>query len=166
MIEQEIKLKFSDYEAARQAVITAGGRLVRSQRTQDDRFLDTTDDRLSLSGCALRMRREPDVTTLTFKGPMQPGPVKSREEIESTVADADAIEALLGNLGYAEWWRIAKVREDYLIGETKVFIDQTPVGVFVEIEGTIDVIAATARALGREPRDYILDSYRSLYVNA
>jgi adenylate cyclase class 2 len=164
MIEQEVKLKFDTYEAARQAVIAAGGRLVRALRQQDDRFLDTTDDRLSNSGCALRIRREPDRTTLTFKGPMQSGPVKSREEIESTVDDADATEALLGKLGYTEWWRTAKSREDYLIGETKVFIDQTPVGVFVEIEATVDVIATTALALGRTPRDYILDSYRALYT--
>ena len=164
MIEQEIKLKFDTHEAARQAVITAGGRLVRSERPQDDRFLDTTDDHLSNRRCALRIRREPDLTTLTFKGPIQAGPVKSREEIESTVADADAIEALLGKLGYTEWWRILKHREDYLVGQTKVFIDRTPVGIFVEIEGTLDSITATARALGRAPKDYILDSYRTLYA--
>ncbi len=164
MIEQEIKLRFDTHEAARQAVIAAGGRLVRSERPQDDRFLDTTDDRLSDGGCALRIRREPGVTTLTFKGPIEAGPVKSREEIETTVADADIAEALLGKLGFAEWWRVLKHREDYLIGDVCVFIDQTPVGVFVEIEGTLETIAATARALGRAPKDYILDSYRTLYT--
>ena len=164
MIEQEVKLRFESYEAARQAVITAGGRLVRSERTQHDRFLDTDDDRLSDSGCALRLRREPGVTTLTYKGPVQGGPVKSREEIETTVADADAAEALLDKLGFAEWWRIEKHREDYLVGDVRVFIDRTPVGVFIEIEGTPRAIAETAMLLGKGPTDYILDSYRSLYT--
>jgi len=166
MIEQEIKLRFDTHEAARQAVITAGGRLVRSERPQDDRFLDTADDRLSNGRCALRIRREPGLTTLTFKGPIEAGPVKSREEIETTVADADIAEALLAKLGYTEWWRILKHREDYLIGEARVFIDRTPVGIFVEIESTLELIAATASALGRAPRDYILDSYRALYLKA
>jgi predicted adenylyl cyclase CyaB len=166
MIEQEVKLKFDSHEAARQAVITAGGRLVCSERPQDDRYLDTTDDRLSNGRCALRIRREPGVTTLTFKGPIEAGPVKSREEIETTVADADIAEALLGRLGFTEWWRVLKHREDYLVGDVKVFIDRTPVGVFVEIEGTLDSIAATARALGRAPKDYILDSYRALYMQS
>lgn len=164
MLEQEVKLRFESHEAARLAVLTAGGRLVRSERPQEDRFLDTTDDRLSNGHCALRIRREPHQTTLTFKGPIESGPVKSREEIETTVADADIAEALLRRLGYAEWWRHTKHREDYLIGDVSVFIDRTSVGVFVEIEGTLDAIAATTRALGREPRDYILDSYRTLFT--
>ncbi len=164
MIEQEVKLRFDSHEAARQAVITAGGRLVRSERAQEDRFLDTGDDRLSDARCALRVRREPDVTTITFKGPIEAGPVKSREEIETTVADADAAETILGKLGFAEWWRHTKHREDYVIGDVRVFIDRTPVGVFVEIEGTPATIAFTAHALGRGPADYILDSYRNLYA--
>jgi len=164
MIEQEVKLRFETHEAARQAVIAAGGRLVRSERPQDDRFLDTADAHLLAAGSALRIRREPGVTTITFKGPVQSGPVKSREEIETTVADAAVTESLLAKLGYIERWRLLKHREDYVIGEVRVFIDRTPAGVFVEIEGTIDTIAATAHALGRAPADYILDSYRTLYL--
>jgi hypothetical protein len=38
------------------------------------------------------------------------------------------------------------------------------VGVFVEIEGGEQGIAAMAEALGRTPDDYILDSYRGLYL--
>lgn len=162
MIEQEVKLRFETHEAARQAVIAAGGRLVGSERPQDDRLFDTADARLYDGGAALRIRREPAGATITFKGPVQAGPVKSREEIETTVADADIAESLLARLGYAERWRILKYREDYLIGDARVFIDRTPAGVFVEIEGTIGTIALTARALGRAPADYILDSYRTL----
>lgn len=164
MLEQEIKLRFASLEAARLAVTTAGGRLVRSRRLQSDRFYDTHDLRLADARLALRIRHEPGEATLTYKGAPLAGPVKSREEIETTVASADALEAVFDRLGYAERWRFEKHREDYLLDGVKVFIDDTPVGVFVEIEAAPDAIETTAARLGKSPADYILDSYRSLAV--
>lgn len=162
MLEQEVKLRFASLEAARQAVHTAGGRLVRSRRLQLDRFLDTPGLHLSSSKLALRLRREPDRATLTYKGAPQGGPVKSREEIETTVADADALELVFSRLGYTEQWRFEKHREDYALGDARVFVDDTVAGVFVEIEATPDLIETTAALLGKTPADYILASYRSL----
>ena len=43
-------------------------------------------------------------------------------------------------------------------------VDETPVGVFVELEGGEAAIHETARALGRTPADYITDSYRFLFL--
>jgi adenylate cyclase class 2 len=162
MLEQEVKLKFESLEAARQAVHTAGGRLVRSRRLQQDRFLDTPNLTLSEGRLALRLRREPGVTTLTYKGVPQAGPVKSREEIETTVADADAMELLFDRLGFVERWRFEKHREDYALGDARVFVDDSSVGVYVEIEATPDLIETTAALLGKTPADYVLSSYRSL----
>ena len=48
-----------------------------------------------------------------------------------------------------------------------IAIDETPVGVFVEIEGGEAAHPGrTARALGRTPDDYITDSYRMLFLAA
>ena len=164
MKEQEVKLRFDTHEAARQAVIAAGGRLVGCERPQDDHYLDTPHGQLGHDRCTLRIRRDAGINTITYKGPGEPGPVKSREEIETTVADADVAEALFAKLGYTEEFRLLKHREDYVVGDVRVFIDRTPVGVFIEIEGTPETIAATTRAFGRTPAEYILDSYRSLYT--
>jgi adenylate cyclase class 2 len=46
-----------------------------------------------------------------------------------------------------------------------VAIDETPVGVFVEIEGSRQGIADMTVSLGRTPGDYIRDSYRALFLH-
>ena len=49
-------------------------------------------------------------------------------------------------------------------GDLVVRFDETPIGVFVEIEGSERGITMMAEALGRSPDDYLLDSYRALYL--
>ena len=44
-----------------------------------------------------------------------------------------------------------------------IAIDDTPVGVFVEIEGSEEDIGRTASSRGRSASDYINDSYRTLF---
>jgi adenylate cyclase class 2 len=50
------------------------------------------------------------------------------------------------------------------MGDAVVAIDETPIGTFVEVEGSERGVAEAASALGRVPADYLVDSYRSLYV--
>src|SRR4051794_22169682 len=135
LIEHEIKLRFESADAARQAVITAGGRSVVPRRLLVDTLLDSGDQRLRDAGCGLRIRREPARAIITFKGPVQGGAVKSREEIETTVENADDAQQIFERLGYRRWFRGEKYREEYALGDTHVAIDESPIGVFVEIEG-------------------------------
>jgi adenylate cyclase class 2 len=162
-IEREIKLRFEGPDAAREAVIRIGATPLRSRRLQEDCLLDTADGLLRAQRAALRIRMEAGRTLLTFKGPVQPSTVKLREELETIVADGHVLLRVLEELGFRVWFRYEKYREEFALEDLIVAIDETPVGTFVEIEGSTQGIATAAEALGRGPGDYVLDSYRDLF---
>lgn len=162
-IEQEVKLEFPDVDTARRTVVAAGGQLAVARRLVDDRLFDTADDQLRRAGAALRLRDDGASSRLTWKGPVQAGPVKSREEIETLIGDADSLLAILGAVGYRQHFRAQKYREEYALGTALVTVDDTPAGVYVEIEATPAEIARTAALLGRTPADYCLESYPALW---
>jgi predicted adenylyl cyclase CyaB len=164
MIEQEVKLPFPHVDAARQAITATGAVLSISRRLLEDRLYDTAQGFLRLSGRALRIRRDgAQAGFLTFKGPVQPGPVKSREELETAVGDPALVDRVLANLGYFPMFRSQKYREEYDLPHAHLALDEAPAGVFVEIEAAPPRIEEVARLLGRTPADYVLDSYVSLW---
>ena len=101
---------------------------------------------------------------LTFKGPVEPGPMKVREEHETIVGEGPVAARILESLGLQVWFRYQKYREEYAADGVVVAIDETPVGTFVELEGREDGILAMTTALGRTPDDFIIDSYRKLFT--
>jgi adenylate cyclase class 2 len=164
MLEREVKLSFESAETARTAIVAAGATPIRSRRLQDDALLDNADETLRQRCCALRIRSDGGKSVLTFKGPVQPGAMKLREELETIVGDSDLLRRLFEELGYRVWFRYQKYREEYAAADVVIAIDETPVGTFVEIEGGEEAILAMTAALGRTPEDFILDSYRSLFL--
>ena len=163
-VEREIKLRFDSAEDARERILSIGATPLRGRRRQEDSLLDTADDQLYHRRCVLRVRCEGGKSILTFKGPVQPGAMKVREEHETLAADGDAMLAILHELGMRVWFRYEKFREEFSAEDVIIAVDETPVGVFVEIEGGEERIHETAAALGKAQDDYIIDSYRTLFV--
>jgi adenylate cyclase class 2 len=163
-LEREIKLRFTSAEEARAAVVDAGCTPRLGRRLQSDALLDTDDEQLRRRRCVLRVRVENGKSRLTFKGPVQPSTVKVREEHETLVGDGEVLLRIFEELGLHVWFRYEKYREEFSHEDVIVAIDETPVGVFVEIEGGEHGIETMAAALGRSREDYILDSYRSLFL--
>jgi adenylate cyclase class 2 len=163
-LEREIKLRFPSVEDARLAILGTGATPLLGRRLQEDALLDNDEEELRRRRCVLRVRTENGKSRLTFKGPVQPGLMKVREELETVVGDGAILLRVLEELGLHIWFRYEKYREEFAHEDVIVAIDETPVGVFVEIEGGEQGIAAMAEALGRTPADYILDSYRGLYL--
>jgi adenylate cyclase class 2 len=163
MIEREIKLQFESAGEARTAILAAGAAPLKCRRLQEDALFDTSDESLRRSGCALRVRSESGRSLLTFKGPMQPSRMKTREEHETVVSDGDVLIRVLESLGMHVWFRYQKFREEFA-EDAMIALDETPIGTFVEIEGGERAIEFLARALGRSESDYVLDSYRGLFL--
>jgi adenylate cyclase class 2 len=164
ILEREIKLRFDSISEARQAVIAAGALPLYGRRLQEDALLDTDDEQLRRKRCVLRVRIENGKSRLTYKGPVQPSIMKVREELETVVADGELLLRVFGELGLHIWFRYEKYREEFSHEDVIIAIDETPVGVFVELEGSEQGIAQMTVALGRAPADYIVDSYRSLFL--
>ena len=163
-IEREIKLRFTSPEEAREAILAFGATPLLGRRLQEDCLLDTDDEELRRRRCVLRIRMENGKSRLTFKGPVQPGLMKIREEVETVVGDGEILLRVLTELGLHVWFRYEKYREEFAHEDVIIAIDETPVGTFVEIEGSEHGIGAAAEALGRSTADYIVDSYRGLFL--
>jgi adenylate cyclase class 2 len=164
-LEREIKLRFASADEAREAVLATGATPLFGRRLQEDALLDTENEELRRKRCVLRVRMENGKSRLTYKGPVQQSVVNVREELETVVGDGEALLRVFGELGLHIWFRYEKYREEFAHEDVIVAIDETPVGVFVEVEGSQQGIADMTAALGRTPADYILDSYRALFLH-
>lgn len=164
MLEREIKLSFDSPDQARAAITAAGASLLHARRLQEDALLDTKNQDLRERRCVLRVRTEWGKSLLTFKGPVQPSSMKLREEHETGVVDGDVLLRVLEELGLCVWFRYEKYREEYRAEGVTIALDETPVGTFVELEGSEPGILAMTQALGRTTEDFILESYRALFV--
>jgi adenylate cyclase class 2 len=163
-LEREVKLRFDSPEAAHAAVAAAGATLLRPRRLQSDVLFDNEQRMLSARSQVLRVRIEAGHSYVTFKSPAEHPTLKLREELETGVDDGERLVAILLRSGFRIWFRYEKYREEFALDEVVIAVDETPVGTFVEIEGSDRGIVAAVNALGRGPADYIVDSYRALFV--
>ena len=164
-VEREIKLAYASADEARDAILAAGATPLRGRRLQEDALLDTEDEQLRRRRCVLRVRTENGKSRLTWKGPVQPAAMKIREEVETVVGDGEVLLRVLQELGLHVWFRYEKFREEFAHEDVIVAVDETPVGVFVEIEGGEQGILRMADALGKSPADFVLESYRGLFLS-
>jgi predicted adenylyl cyclase CyaB len=153
MIEVELKSVVDEVERRRVAIETAGAKLVFSGRLEDRRF-DTPDRSLMSRDHVLRVRVYRDAHTtraqLDWKGPTRyDDGYKLREELEARVADADALVAILGQLGYVVTIAIDREIEQYELDGAMIRFERYPrMDDLVEVEGSPEQIERAIAALG------------------
>jgi adenylate cyclase class 2 len=165
-IETEIKLRCEGgAEAARRILYERGYPLVEPRLFEANQLFDRPGGELQRSNQLIRLRRTGTRAIVTYKGPTLGGPHKSREEIEFDASDADAFTRVLERLGYRPGFRYEKFRTKFAAAGEPGFItlDETPIGVFLELEGPPEWIDRSAADLGFAPAQYLTASYASLY---
>jgi len=163
--ETEIKLPVENAAALLDKLHAAGYQVSQSREFEANTLYDTDDRRLFHSGMLLRLRETGGRSILTWKGPVIAGPHKSRPERETTVGSAETFGYILDQLGFEPVFRYEKFRTE-LKGanpEATVTFDETPIGIFMELEGPAAWIDETARTLGFKYADYVTESYGTLY---
>jgi adenylate cyclase class 2 len=165
-IETEIKLAVPGVEPARGLLRRAGFRVHKRRLFEDNVILDTPGRKLRQAGTLLRLRRAGRAVILTFKGKATSGRHKSREEWEVELGDDTAFTAIAERLGFEPAFRYQKYRTEYRQpGRSGIAtLDETPIGIYLELEGSPAWIDRTARRLGFGDRDYITASYGRLYL--
>jgi len=175
VIETEIKLRWDgDAHSARAHIEAHGYRATGPRTLEADQLFDRASGELRRAGQILRLRIAGVRSTATYKGPVDAGagPYKSREEIEFDLTDASAFEEVLARLGYQRVFHYEKYRTKFAGGEQPtqgeegegiVTLDETPIGIFIELEGPKYWIDAVAGGLGFGRGQYLTASYAALY---
>lgn len=170
MREIEVKLKIEDLAAVRERLARAGAQPRGPELFEDNRVYDTPGRDLKASGKVLRLRTVGATAVLTLKSlpaDTEPeGPYKHRLEFETKLEKPEQMQEILLGLGYELSWGYQKFRQSFGLGEVEILLDRTPIGDFLEIEGSPQGIETAARALGFDRPDFITKTYRDLQEEA
>jgi adenylate cyclase class 2 len=163
--ETEIKIRIQSAEDFCKQLNGFSPRIVSSRHFEDNHLLDFPDKKLQSAGCMVRIRYAKERSVITYKGPPKPeGIFKTREELETGLDDGVSAFQILERLGMQVWFRYQKYRREYSVDTVIIAVDETPIGSFVELEGTERGIFDLAHRIGIEENQFLRNSYYSLYL--
>ena len=192
--EVEIKLRVPDIAAIQCQLKRLRAREIVPRTYESNTLYDTPRETLRRRGRLIRIRIErpasnlkkrppKEITTavLTYKGPLPSSRkppetstqakfrtrFKIREEAEVSVTKPDEMARILCAFGLNPMFRYEKYRTTYALPALpglKIELDETPVGIYLELEGTTAGIERGARLLGFDRKDYLKATYGSLYL--
>jgi adenylate cyclase class 2 len=163
-LEQEVKFRLPSWEDGIRRIEAAGAEPTRPRHFESNQLFDYADSRIGKRDSALRLRFVSDQAWLTYKGPNHgSGKIKQRRESETFLGDGRAMESILEHLGLEVRFRYDKYRASFRLSEAEISCDETPIGTFLEIEGTPEEIAEVAGLLSLDMKDAMSLSYPRLY---
>ncbi|MGH9775493.1 MAG: CYTH domain-containing protein [Candidatus Acidiferrales bacterium] len=179
--EIEVKLRVEDLAGLLRGLKRLRARRLRRVHERNMLF-DTPEGTMRRSRRLLRLRIETPLPgrgwmrrksraaskcILTFKWPGGTGGrYKDKMELETEIKDPVIFERILAGLGLAPTFRYEKVRTYYQlpgVRDASLELDETPIGIFLEVEGSRKGIDRAAKLLGKGPKDYIAANYWVLY---
>ena len=99
MREIEVKLRMADPQRAAALLLAHDFRVIHERAFESNILFDTPERALRAERRLLRVREFGGVATFTYKGTPETGRHKSREELETDVADAETLRLMLGPAG-------------------------------------------------------------------
>ena len=177
-IEIEVKIAVTSAASVRKIVRDAKFSVVTPRVFEQNLVLDNARGSIKANGLLLRVRvsgrrNATQPALCTFKGPATDTPThhKQRVEREFTASNADECLAVFAGIGYHPAFRYEKYRTVFARRARRgekgkqglVTIDETPIGVFMELEGPALWIDRTAKEFGFSRNDYITMSYARLW---
>ncbi len=161
--ETEIKLYVPDLNTVKQRLEAVGAVITAPWIYERNVRYDDAERTLTPRGVVVRLREDSRVR-LTYKedGKVTEG-IMSRFEAEVEVSDFDAMETILGKMGYTPYLTYEKYRTTYELDDTEIVLDEMPYGNFVEIEGEIGAIKRVIATLGMENARRYEGSYATLF---
>jgi adenylate cyclase class 2 len=166
---QEIEVKFPlhDRHELTRKLHELGAQRLYPETFEDNIVLDRRGE-LRTKGALLRVRKFGKYALATFKGPMsiEPGGIKTREEVQTGVESFELAIQLFDSLGFKPVFRYQKYREVWRVRDVEVVLDRTPIGEYFEIEGPMEMIRTIAADLGMNFDQAIRLTYADLYRQA
>jgi adenylate cyclase class 2 len=167
VIETEVKFAVNDGPSLERRLVDLGFRQITPRTFERNILFDTPDRRLRSHQEILRVRRYGTEWVLTHKclpGNLDPAARhKQRVETETTVADGEAIATIFENLGFRASFIYEKWRTEYADGTGHCVIDETPIGLYAELEGPGEWIDAIGKRLGVASSEFMTLSYGRLF---
>lgn len=167
----EIELKFpvTDERTFRSLASELGFRLETERTFESNTLYDTPERRLRASKQLLRLRQYGTRSTVTHKRQATDvdagARYKTRIETESIVEDAEAFAEIFTQLGFVPVFRYEKYRTEWVAENGgHLVLDETPIGVWAELEGEPAWIDAMLKQLGVAPESCSTASYGTLFT--
>ena len=166
----EIELKFTvpDVRALRSSADALGFKLVTERTFESNILYDSPDRQLRSRKQILRLRHYGTRCTVTHKrqaaGDEGDLRYKTRIETESVVEDCDALAEIFTQLGYGPVFRYEKYRTEWEMEDGHLVLDETPIGVWAELEGQPAWIDRMLEKLQIAPERCTTESYGRIFL--
>ncbi|HTM15481.1 MAG TPA: class IV adenylate cyclase [Terracidiphilus sp.] len=166
-IETEIKFRVEDAGALAARLRKAGFDEETPRTFESNVLFDTPDRKMRARTEILRIRSYGGRWVITHKRLPDAGPGedahKHRIETETQVGDGEVLAEVFRSIGLVQAFRYEKWRSEWSDHQGHCVIDETPIGIFAELEGTPEWIDRTATQLGVDRSSYITLSYGRLF---
>jgi adenylate cyclase, class 2 len=166
-VETEVKFRVADGQTLERELSALGFRQITPRTFEKNVLFDTPERTLRSQQSILRIRQYGERWVVTHKClPNDNDPAerhKRRIETETEVEDGEAMSIVFSQLGYKPAFTYEKWRTEYADATGHCVIDETPIGLFAELEGPAEWIDSISHRLGLDPSELLTLSYGRLF---